>query len=137
MLVVIGIICLIAAVLTPSVMGQLGRARARAAQLQLDTVATAVEQFRSDVGRYPTQQEGLNVLIKEPDGVDGWTGPYLRDAKVLKDPWGRAVIYSVDGEGLHFYVQSLGADGKPGGSGQDRDLQSPASTSSAPASPAS
>jgi general secretion pathway protein G len=128
MLVVIGIICLIAAVLTPGVMGQLGRARARAAQLQLDTVATAVEQFRSDVGRYPTQQEGLNALVKEPEGAEGWTGPYLKDAKALKDPWGRAVTYSVDGDGQKFYVQSLGADGKPGGSGQDRDLRSPAAS---------
>jgi general secretion pathway protein G len=130
MLVVIGIICLIAAVLTPSVMGQLGRARARAAQLQLDTVASAVEQFRSDVGRYPTQQEGLNALVTEPSGVDDWTGPYLKDVKVLKDPWGRPINYSVDGEGLSFYVQSLGADGKPGGSGQNRDLRSPATASS-------
>jgi general secretion pathway protein G len=131
MLVVIGIICLIAAVLTPSVMGQLGRARARAAKLQLDTVATAVEQFRSDVGRYPTQQEGLTALVKEPDGADGWTGPYLKDAKALNDPWGRPIAYSADSEGQTFYVQSLGADGKPGGSGQNRDLRSPAASSQA------
>ena len=134
MLVVIGIICLIAAVLTPGVMTQLGRARARAAQLQLDTVAAAVEQFRSDIGRYPTQQEGLNALVTEPGGVDGWTGPYLKDAKTLKDPWGRLIAYAVDGEGQSFYVQSLGADGKPGGTGQNRDLRSPtAAASSAPA----
>lgn len=131
MLVVIGIICLIAAVLTPGIMGQLGRARARTAQLQLDTVASAIEQFRSDVGRYPTQQEGLKSLIQEPDGADGWTGPYLKDAKSLKDPWGRPISYSVDGESQSFYVQSLGADGKPGGSGQNRDLRSPAAASAA------
>lgn len=130
MLVVIGIICLIAAVLTPGVMGQLSRARARAAQLQLDTVATAVEQFRSDVGRYPTQQEGLSALVKEPAGIEGWTGPYLKDSKSLNDPWGRSIGYAVDSEGQDFFVQSLGADGKPGGSGQNRDLRSPAATSS-------
>lgn len=59
MLVVIGIISLIAAVLTPGLMTQLSRARAKSAQLQLDTLASDVEMFRSDVGRYPTQQEGL------------------------------------------------------------------------------
>lgn len=126
MLVVIGIIALIAAVLTPGLIGQLGRARAKAAQLQLDTIAAGIEVFRSDVGRYPTTQEGLSALVREPDGADGWTGPYLKDAKVLKDPWGRPVAYSIDAEGQKFTVKSLGADGKPGGSSADRDLQSPA-----------
>ena len=75
MLVVIGIICLIAAVLTPNLMGQLGRARGKAAGLQLETMASAVEMFHSDVGRYPSEQEGLSALVKEPSGVDGWSGP--------------------------------------------------------------
>lgn len=140
MLVVIGIICLIAAVLTPGVLGQLNRARARTAQLQLDNVAAAVEQFRSDVGRYPTKQEGLSALLQQPTSADGWTGPYLRDGKALNDPWGRHIVYNVDGEGMVFFVQSLGADGKPGGSGQARDLRSPealsSSTSDTSAAPA-
>ena len=85
MLVVIGIICLIAAVLTPGLMGQLGRARVKAAELQLQTVASAVELFKSDVGRYPTAQEGLNALVTEPAGLEGWTGPYLKDSKALLD----------------------------------------------------
>ncbi|MDR3509249.1 MAG: type II secretion system major pseudopilin GspG [Caulobacteraceae bacterium] len=127
MLVVIGIICLIAAVLTPSLMGQLGRARSKAAQLQLETVASAVELFHSDVGRYPTQEEGLKALVQEPGSAEGWSGPYLRDVKALNDPWTHPLVYKLDAEGQHFYVQSLGADGKPGGSGVDRDLRVPAS----------
>jgi general secretion pathway protein G len=125
MLVVIGIICLIAAVLTPGILGQLGRARAKAAQLQLDTVASAVEMYRTDVGRYPTKEEGLNALVKEPGAIEGWTGPYLKDRKSLVDPWGRPVVYAADPDG-GFHVESLGADGKVGGSGADRDLRSPA-----------
>lgn len=127
MLVVIGIICLIAAVLTPSLMGQLGRARSKAAGLQLETVASAVELFHSDVGRYPTQQEGLAALVKEPGSADGWSGPYIRDAKALQDPWNHPLIYNLASDGQHFYVETLGADGKPGGSGIDRDLKVPAS----------
>jgi general secretion pathway protein G len=115
MLVVIGIICLIAAVLTPSLMGQLGRVRVKTAQLQVQTVAAAIEAFHSDVGRYPTQQEGLNALVQEPSSVDGWTGPYVRDAKSLLDPWNRPLVYSVDSDSQTFYVQSSGADGKSGG----------------------
>ncbi len=123
MLVVIGIICLIAAVLTPNLMGQLGRARAKAAELQLQNVAAAVEVFHSDVGRYPSQAEGLGALVTEPGGVEGWSGPYMRDSKALLDPWNRPLIYKLDPDGNHFQIITLGSDGKPGGTGQARDLQ--------------
>lgn len=126
MLVVIGIIGLIAAVLTPGVFGQLGRARVKAAQLQLDTLASGVEMFMSDVGRYPSAQEGLAVLMRDSGALEGWTGPYVRDAKALKDPWGRPVVYEVDAAGQTFVVKSLGADGQVGGSAAARDLQAPA-----------
>jgi len=123
MLVVIGIICLIAAVLTPGLMGQLGRARVKTAELQLQTTASAVELFKSDVGRYPTAQEGLNALVTEPAGLDGWTGPYLKGPKALLDPWNRPLVYVPDPSGQSFIVESLGADGKPGGTGVNRDLK--------------
>ena len=126
MLVVISIIGLIAAVLTPTLMGQLGRAKAKAAQLQLDSLAAAVELYHSDVGHYPTKDQGLTALIKEPPSVEGWTGPYTRDPKSLVDPWGRPILYVVSADDARFSVQSLGADGKPGGSSVDRDLQAPA-----------
>lgn len=128
MLVVIGIIGLIAAVLTPALVGQMSRARAKAAQLQLQTVSSQLEMFMTDVGRYPTDQEGLRALMKEPDGVDGWTGPYVKDDKALNDPWGRPVVYRTDGSTDSFTITSLGADGKPGGRGADRDLRLPATT---------
>jgi len=125
MLVVLAIIGLIAAVLTPSLMGQLGRARAKAAQMQLDTLAASVEMFHADVGRYPTKAEGLNALVTEPSGVDGWTGPYLKDTKLLKDPWGGAIAYEGGDQGQTFAVKSLGRDQKTGGTGLDKDLVSP------------
>jgi general secretion pathway protein G len=126
MLVVIGIIALIAAVLTPGLIGQMGRARAKTAQLQLDTLASNIEVFRSDVGRYPTQKEGLDALVHEPEGSEGWTGPYLKDPKAVKDPWGRPVVYALEADDQKFAVTSLGADGKAGGTGLDRDLRAPA-----------
>jgi general secretion pathway protein G len=125
MLVVIGIIALIAAVLTPTLMGQMQRARAKTARLQLDTVASAVELFRSDVGRYPTSQEGLKALIIDNAGIEGWTGPYLKDAKTLKDPWNRDIQYEAGTDGQEFKVVSLGADGKVGGVSSNLDLQAP------------
>lgn len=125
MLVVIGIIGLIAAVLTPSLLGQMSRARVKAAHLQLQTVSSALEMYMADVGHYPTSQEGLQVLIKAPADADGWTGPYLRDAKVLVDPWGDAIIYAPDPNGRSFQLKSLGSDGKPGGEGAAKDIVFP------------
>lgn len=125
MLVVIGIIALIAAVLTPTLLGQMQRARAKAAKLQLDTVASAVELFHSDVGRYPNDNEKLAVLVANSSAIDGWTGPYLKDAKTLKDPWGRDIDYQLGVDGTTFTVSTLGADNKAGGTGANLDLRSP------------
>ena len=119
MLVVIVIIALIAAVLTPSLLGQLGRARAKTASLQLDTTATSLDMFKDDVGRFPTQQEGLKALVTDP-GVDGWLGPYLKSDKSIDDPWGRPIVYTVAADGASVTI--LGADGKPGGQGADKDI---------------
>jgi general secretion pathway protein G len=135
MLVVIGIIGLIAAVLTPGIISQFGRAKSKTAQLQLDTIAADIESFSSDVQRYPTEEEGLKVLLEEPADTEGWSGPYLRDRKMLNDPWGRPIVYMVSADKRTFTIKSLGADGKAGGAGVDRDLQAPAPPESgAPAS---
>jgi general secretion pathway protein G len=126
MLVVIAIIGVMAAVLTPGIIGQLGRARAKTAQVQLETVAAAVESFRSDVGRYPTNTEGLNALLSQPGDADGWTGPYVKGGKALSDPWGHAIQYQESDDLLTFQVTSLGADGRPDGQGMNKDLHAPA-----------
>lgn len=125
MLVVIGVIALIAAVLTPSLLGNMQRARAKTAQMQVQTIAAALETFRSDVGRYPAQGEGLTALVAGSETMEGWTGPYLKDSKYLQDPWSRAVVYKLDADGQGFTVTSYGADGAAGGDGVRRDLVAP------------
>lgn len=120
MLVVVAIIGLISAVVVPQTIGQLGKAQSRSAKLKAQSVAAAVELYSGDVGRFPTAEEGLAALVKAPAGVDGWTGPYLRNDDLLKDPWGRPFAYSVDGGS--FTVKTLGADNKAGGEGADRDI---------------
>lgn len=126
-LVVMAIIGLIAAVLTPGLIGQLSRARIKTAQVQLETIAAGVEMFRADVGRYPTTAEGLDVLLAQPSDVEGWTGPYIKSAKSLQDPWGTKVDYKAGTDGSGFIVTSFGADGKADGTGQNRDLHAPGS----------
>lgn len=125
MLVVIAIIGLLAAALAPNLLGQMGRARTKAARLQMETIAAGLELHLTDVGRYPTAEEGLDGLLVAGDGALGWTGPYVRDRGVLNDPWGRPIRYSAGADALSFRISSLGADGAEGGRGADADLALP------------
>lgn len=125
MLVVIAIIGLLAAVLAPNLIGNMGRAKARSARLQLETVSAGLEMHLADVGRYPTAEEGLQGLLTSPTDILGWTGPYVRDISLLTDPWGRPLTYSPGADALSYRVVSLGADGVAGGSGLDADIAVP------------
>jgi general secretion pathway protein G len=120
MLVVIAIIGLIAAVVIPQTIGQLGKAQSRAAKLQVQSLTAALELFQGDNGRFPTGQEGLQALLVRPQGLENWNGPYLHSKDQLKDPWGKPFRYTVAGPSVT--VASLGADDKPGGEGADRDV---------------
>ena len=120
MLVVIAIIGLIAAVVIPQTIGQLGKAQSRAAKLQVQSIAAALELFQGDNGRYPSPQEGLQALLVRPSGLDNWNGPYLHSKDQLKDPWGRPYRYTINGQAIT--VGTLGADNKEGGEGADKDI---------------
>lgn len=126
-LVVVGIIALIAAVLTPNMLNLMQRSRAKAARIQLDNVASALETFKSDTGHYPSTTEGgLKALLANGSTIEGWTGPYIKDARTLSDPWNREIQYALTADAESFTVTSLGADGKVGGVGPNLDLVSPA-----------
>ena len=95
-----------------------------AARAQVEMLGTALDTFRLDVGRYPTSQEGLAALRQRPFGVDRWDGPYLKK-DTPRDPWDRPYLYRAPGEGGHPYdLLSYGADGAPGGDGDNRDITS-------------
>ena len=120
LLVVLVILVLIASIIGPRVIGYLGSSRSKAASVQIESLVTAVELFRIDVGRYPTSGEGLGALVKQSGGIAGWSGPYLTKDAVPPDPWGRPYLYEQGGGG--FRIISLGADGKEGGTGEDADI---------------
>lgn len=124
LLVVLVILVLIASIVGPRVINYLGSSRAKAANVQIESLVTAVELFRLDVGRYPTSAEGLGALVKAPGSVRGWAGPYLTKPDVPLDPWGRAYIYEAGGDGstAGFRIRSYGGDGKEGGTGEDADI---------------
>lgn len=121
-LVVMVIIGLLATLGSVQLMGYLGRAKADTAKLQVQELGTALDLYRIDVGRVPTTEEGLNALLVAPEGADRWAGPYLRKKKALNDPWGRPYRYASPGETAEYDLVSLGADGRPGGEGDNRDV---------------
>ncbi|MBL0142240.1 MAG: type II secretion system major pseudopilin GspG [Betaproteobacteria bacterium] len=119
-LVIIGVIL---AMVGPRIFTNLGRANAEVAKTKMETIGGQLELFKLDVGRYPTTQEGLGALIAAPSGLANWNGPYLKDAKALKDPWTRDFTYRSPGEKAAYDLVSLGADGKEGGDGENKDIR--------------
>jgi general secretion pathway protein G len=122
LLVVMVIIGLLAALVGPKLFPKLGKGKQAAAKAQIELLGQALDQFRLDVGRYPTTQEGLAALITNP-GIENWDGAYLKKALPL-DPWGKQYIYQCPGSHGEYDVSSYGRDGSPGGEGEDKDVAS-------------
>lgn len=123
LLVVMVIIGLLAGFVAPRYFAQVGKSQVKVARDQLDAFDKALDQFRLDVGRYPTTEEGLQALVTAPSGEQRWAGPYLKKA-VPPDPWGRPYLYQQPGAHGDFDLQSYGKDGRAGGSGEDADITS-------------
>lgn len=122
LLVVLAILGLIAAFAVPRVMKYLSSAKSQAAEIQIHNLATALDLYRLEAGRYPTTEEGLKALIEQPRGARFWNGPYLDKKDGIIDPWGRPYLYKSPGEHGSYDLWTLGADGKPGGEGENRDI---------------
>lgn len=124
LLVVMVIIGLLAGFVAPRYFAQVGKSQVKVARAQVDALDKALDQFRLDVGRYPTSEEGLQALQVAPSGEPKWAGPYLKKG-VPDDPWGRPYVYQQPGtHGEDFDLLSYGKDGRPGGTGEDADITS-------------
>jgi len=122
LLIVISILGLLAVLASVQLGGYLKRAKHDTAELQLNELGTALELFQLDVGRYPTTQEGLEALLVPPASASGWRGPYLKKEAAIRDPWGNVFQYSQRSEPPGYALGSFGADGAPGGDGENEDL---------------
>jgi general secretion pathway protein G len=107
LLVVIVIIGLLAAYVGPKYFSQLSKSEITIAKSQIEALDQAVNTFRLDVGRFPTNEEGLTALNVKPAGADKWNGPYLKKAVPL-DPWGHSYIYKIPGSKGDFEILSNG-----------------------------
>lgn len=124
LLVVMVILVLLASVIGPRVIGYLGSSRTKTAQVQIESLVTSVELFHVDVGRYPTESEGLSALVKPAGKAPGWNGPYISKGTLPLDPWGQAYRYEVPGKNGPFEIITYGRDGKEGGTNEDADVSS-------------
>jgi general secretion pathway protein G len=123
-LVVITIIGLIMSLVGPRVLGYLADSKIKAAKVQIESFASALDLYFLDVGQYPSNSDGLGALVQRPANARAWSGPYLRGGMVPKDPWGNPYVYRFPGQYSTYDILSLGADGQEGGTGTGADITS-------------
>ncbi len=123
LLVVMVIIGLLAGYVGPKYFAQIGKSEVKVAKAQVDALGKALDQFRLDVGHYPTMDEGLASLVTHPANEPRWDGPYLAKALPV-DPWGNPYVYKSPGEHGEYDLISYGKDKQLGGEGEAADITS-------------
>ena len=112
LLVVLAILGLLVGIAVPQLFKYFGRAKEDAANVQIETIASGLDLFLLDIGRYPTEEEGLKALVVAPPNLARWNGPYLSRSSLLVDPWGRPYVYHVPGhQNAAYDLYTLGPDG--------------------------
>src|SRR5262245_9299929 len=122
LLVVLVILGLLAAVATPQILKYLSKARTQAAALQIHNLAAALDLYRFDIGRYPSDEEGLVSLVQAPAALARWNGPYVKKREMLLDPWGNPYQYHNPGQHGEYDLYSAGAANAVGGQGENQDV---------------
>ncbi len=128
LLVVIVILGVLSAIVAVNVLPAGDTARVQAARTQIDVFANALQQYKLEVGSFPSEDQGLDALVNQPQGLRRperyRAGGYLDKPNLPLDPWDNPYQYNVPGEFGAFDVFSYGADGRPGGDGIDADIGS-------------
>lgn len=123
LLVVLVILGLLFGLVVPRTIDYLGRAKSDVAKMQIQSLSQALDLYRLDNGRYPTQEEGLKSLVTRPVNAARWNGPYVKGSEVPADPWGKPYVYEMPSKrGMAYDLYSLGSDGARGGSGENADV---------------
>ena len=122
LLVVLAILTMLAGLVGPRVLSQLGGAKSKTAAVQIADLDKSLELFKLDVGRFPTTAEGLDALANRPASANGWNGPYLKGG-VPSDPWGKPYLFTSPTPNGSIEIVSLGGDGLPGGEGENADIR--------------
>ena len=123
LLIVMIIMGLLASLVGPKMFGKLGMAKEKTAASQISLLITSFDSYSLDMGSYPTEEQGIEALMKNLTNSDKWTGPYLAK-DIPKDPWDNSYVYKNPGEHGEIDIISLGADGVDGGEGENKDIGS-------------
>ena len=123
LLVVLAILAMLAALVVPRVFKNLDKAKVDTAKAQIAALESALGAYRLDVGSFPTTDQGLQALRTRPVGVENWDGPYL-PKDIPLDPWKHPYAYRCPSEHGDYEIISYGADGREGGEGVDKDIES-------------
>ena len=128
-LVALIIVTILATIVGVNVIHKPGEARVAAARVQVRTIQTALQMYKTEQGRFPTQEQGLEALCVKPTSSpvpqQYPEGGYLESRKVPVDPWNREYVYLVPGRHNEPYeVITYGSDGEQGGTGEDADISS-------------
>ncbi len=115
MLVVLAIIGSIVGLVGPRVLNYLAESKVKTAQIQMENLASALDLYYLDTGRYPSTEEGIGALVRRPTSAVAWNGPYLKTTSLPKDPWGHDYLYHAPGQNGPYDVGSLGPEGHEGG----------------------
>ncbi len=125
-MVVIVILGLLAALVVPKLVGRTEEAKKTQARVQIKSLQQALELFKLDNGFYPATDQGLDALVRQPEGgrvpKNYRKGGYIE--RVPKDPWGNPYVYVSPGQRGDYDISSYGADGVQGGEGEDADINS-------------
>lgn len=128
LMVVIVILGVLAGMIVPKIMDRPEQAKVTKAKMMLESVGTALDLYKLDMGNYPTTEQGLQALVEAPEsdgGSSSWRkGGYLDKGKVPKDPWNNDFVYLSPGANGDYDLSSLGADRAPGGDGFNTDINS-------------
>ena len=123
-LVVLVLIGIVLGIVGGNFIGKGEKAKADAAKIEIGQIGQTLDLYKLELGRYPTTQEGLQALISAPSGVANWNGPYWKKSSVPKDPWGNDYKFVSPAQSAPYEIISLGADGKEGGEGPNKDIVS-------------
>lgn len=120
-MVVVAILGLLAAMIVPNVIGRGEQAKVKMAEVNMSSLASALESYRLDNNQYPSTEQGLQALVKRPESAKSYPpGGYIR--KLPEDPWGNEYVYISPGVDGPYDLYSLGADGAEGGEGVNADI---------------
>ncbi len=126
LMVVIVILGVLAGMIVPRIMDRPEQAKVTKTKMLIESISTALDLYKLDVGTYPTTEQGLQALVEAPETdqeVSNWRkGGYLDKGRVPKDPWNNDFIYLSPGANGDYDITSLGGDSAPGGEGTNADI---------------